>query len=128
MKFHHIGIATKDIDNTLEWVKKHYDIRNISTKVYDKNQNVFLQMVETSDHNIELVSGSTVEKFIKKNITYYHVCYEVEDIYTSIKSFSKSIVISKPTPAILFNNRKVAFLMTPIGIIELLELKENNEN
>lgn len=124
MKFHHIGIATKDIDKTLKWVKKQFEVKHISEKVYDKNQDAFLQMIKTTDVNIELVSGTTVEKFVKKNITYYHICYEVSDIEQAIQSFENSILISKPTPAILFNGNKVAFLMTPIGIIELLEDKE----
>lgn len=121
MKFHHIGIATKNIEKTLEWVSNHFEILNVSNRVYDKNQDAYLQIIETNDINIELVSGNIVEKFIKKNITYYHVCYEVENLETAIKSFDKSILISKPTEAILFENRKVAFLITPIGIVELLE-------
>jgi len=126
MDFHHIGVATKDIDKTLQWVKNQFDVIKISEKVYDKNQDAYLQMITTKDVNIELVSGNVVEKFIKKNITYYHVCYEVIDIDQAIKKFSNSLVISKPTEAILFNNAKVAFLLTPIGIVELLETKEGN--
>lgn len=121
MKFHHIGIATKNIDKTLNWIKKNFEIIQISPKVFDKNQDVYLQMIQTKDINIELVSGKTVEKFIEKNITYYHICYEVDDIYKAIESFDKSIVISKPTPAILFDGRLVAFLITPIGLVELLQ-------
>jgi len=124
MKFHHIGIATKDMDKSLDWITRQFNIKNISQRIYDKNQDAFLQMIETSDVKIELVSGKTVDRFIQKNITYYHICYEVEDIEKSIKSFEKSILISKPTPAILFDERMVAFLMTPIGIVELLEKKD----
>ena len=124
MKFHHIGIATKNIEKTLEWLKNQFQIVNISEKVYDENQDAFLIMVETVDVNIELVSGNIVEKFIRKNITYYHMCYEVNDLNEAIENFKNSILISKPTEAILFNNRKVAFLMTPIGIVELLEAEK----
>lgn len=125
MKFHHIGIATRDIEKSLKWIRNHFNIKNISSKVFDEKQNVFLQMVETSDVNIELVSGKMVEKFTKKSISYYHMCYEVDSIDETIKNFENSIVISRPTPAILFDNRKVAFLMTPIGIVELLEGDKN---
>ncbi len=123
MNFHHIGIATKNIEKTLEWVTEHFQIINISGKVYDENQDAYLQMIETTDVNIELVSGNIVEKLIKKNITYYHVCYEVDNLQEAMKSFKKSIVISNPAKAILLDNRKVAFLLTPIGIVELLEMK-----
>jgi len=121
MQFHHIGIATKDIDKTLDWVCGQFEVVSVSDKVYDKNQDAYLQMIETKSVNIELVSGNVVRKFIEKNITYYHVCYEVDNLDKSLKEFQQSIVISKPTKAILFNNRRVAFIMTPIGIIELLE-------
>jgi methylmalonyl-CoA/ethylmalonyl-CoA epimerase len=125
MKFHHIGIATRNIDKTLEWVSDHFQISTISDKVYDENQDAYLQMVETIDVKIELVSGNIVDKFIKKNITYYHVCYEVNNLEESLKFFKNSIVISNPSKAILFDYRRVVFLLTPIGIVELLEMKKD---
>jgi len=121
VKFHHIGIATQNIDKTLNWLCGQFNVISISNKVYDNNQDACLQMIETVGVNIELVSGNMVKRFIEKNITYYHVCYEVDDLEESIKTFEKSIVISKPVKAILFDNRRVVFLMTPIGIVELLE-------
>ena len=121
MNFHHIGIATQNIDKTLDWLCGQFNVISISNKVYDNNQDACLQMIETVGVNIELVSGNMVKRFIEKNITYYHVCYEVDDLEESIKTFEKSIVISKPVKAILFDNRRVVFLMTPIGIVELLE-------
>ena len=77
-------------------------------------------MIYTKDVNIELVSGEMVKDLVKKKITYYHICYEVKNIQKSIDSFKNSILISPPKEAILFNNKKVAFLYTPIGLIELL--------
>ncbi|CAA6825476.1 MAG: Methylmalonyl-CoA epimerase [uncultured Sulfurovum sp.] len=127
MKFHHVGIATKNIDKTLDWVKTEFNVVSISEKIFDKNQDAYLQMIETTDVNLELVSGNIVEKFIKKNITYYHICYEIDNLEESIKNFSQSIVISKPMEAVLFNNRRVAFLLTPIGIVELLESKKKEK-
>jgi methylmalonyl-CoA/ethylmalonyl-CoA epimerase len=123
MKFHHIGIATNNINKTFEFVKNHFDIVNFTDIIYDKNQNAALQMIYTKDINIELVSGGMVKDIIKKKITYYHICYEVTNIQKSINSFENSILISPPKEAILFDNKKVAFLYTPIGLIELLEEK-----
>lgn len=120
MNFHHLGIATKDIKKTRKWIHRHFTIIHFSDIIYDPLQTAYLQLIETVDTVFELVSGSVVDNFINNNISYYHVCYEVESIEKSIESFEKSIVISPPKEAILFNNRKVAFLMTPIGIVELL--------
>jgi len=123
MKFHHIGIATDNIKKTFEFVKNSFDVIEFTDIIYDKNQNATLQMIYTKDINIELVSGGMVKDIIKKKITYYHICYEVTNIQKFIKEFNNSILISPPKKAILFNNRKVAFLLTPIGLIELLEEK-----
>jgi methylmalonyl-CoA/ethylmalonyl-CoA epimerase len=121
MKFHHIGIATNNIKKTFEFVKNNFNIIKFTDIIYDKNQNAHLQMIYTKDVNIELVSGEIVKDLIKKKISYYHICYEVKDMQEAINNFENSILISPPKKAILFKNRKVAFLLTPIGLIELLE-------
>jgi methylmalonyl-CoA/ethylmalonyl-CoA epimerase len=120
MKFHHIGIATRDLKKSLEFIKKNFDIKDVTDEIFDKNQDATLQMVTTNDINIELVSGHMVEKLIKSNTTYYHICYEVENIFQAIDEFQGGMVISTPKEAILFDNRLVAFLMTPLGLVELL--------
>ena len=123
MKFHHIGIATKDLKSSLEFVQKNFEVLEVSEEIFDENQNATLQMIKTKDLNIELVSGKVVEKLIASKITYYHICYEVEDIYGKIEKFQKNggaMLVSSVKPAILFDNRLVAFLMTPLGLVELL--------
>lgn len=123
MKFHHIGIATKDIKKALKFISQNFEIISKTDEIYDNKQDATLQMIETKDVNIELVSGQVVEKLIKVKTSYYHICYEVDDIYKAIEEFEGAILISSPKEAILFNNRLVAFLMTPLGLVELL-----NEN
>lgn len=120
MKFHHIGIATKNLETSLDFIKNNFEVINISEAIYDKSQNATLQIIETKDVNIELVTGNIVQKIIDMKTTYYHICYEVENIDLAIKNFQSAILISSPKPAKLFQNRLVAFLMTPIGLIELL--------
>jgi len=125
MEFHHIGIATNDIEKTILFVEKTFpNIKNITDIIYDDLQKANLCLITLSDDsNIELVSGEQVSTFLKKNIHLYHSCWEVENIQTTINKYIKagSILISKPKEAVLFNNRKVAFLYTDIGIVELLE-------
>ena len=124
MNFHHIGIATNDIEKCLSFVNDNFEVIASTNTIYDPNQNAELVLITTKSVVLELVSGPLVSEFIKKQQTYYHICYEVDDLDKSIAEFQQSIVISKPTKAILFNNRRVAFIMTPIGIIELLESRE----
>lgn len=120
MNFHHIGIATKSLEKSLKFVQNNFEVINFSEKIYDEKQDATLQMIETKDVNIELVCGKIVEKLIKAKTSYYHICYEVENIYEAIENFQGAILISSPKEAILFDNRLVAFLMTPLGLVELL--------
>tara|TARA_B100000795_G_C22550363_1_gene342280 strand:- start:2 stop:391 length:390 start_codon:yes stop_codon:yes gene_type:complete len=126
MKFHHIGVACKDINQTIDFVQSVFEISTTSSIVFDSNQNVDLcLLIDKFGMNIELVCGKKVEKFIKNKQYFYHTCWEVDDLVKSINHFCKkgAIIISEPKPAILFNNKKVAFLFTEIGIVELLEKK-----
>ena len=126
MRFHHIGIACEDIEVTLAFVKASFDIVNATPVIFDENQNVDLCLLTTRDAtNIELVSGKTVDKFVAKKQFLYHTCWEVDDLQTAIEDLysNGAMLISEPKPAILFDNRKVAFLFCEMGIIELLEEK-----
>ena len=125
MRIHHIGIACKDLSLEIQKIQQIHDVESISNIVFDKNQNANLCLIKINNGiSIELISGKQVENLIKKKISYYHLCYEVDDIEGEIKRLSNAggILMSHPKPAILFENRKVAFLMLSYGIIELLEI------
>jgi methylmalonyl-CoA/ethylmalonyl-CoA epimerase len=128
MIFHHIGIATINIDLT---AKKYnlfgYEI--VSEKIFDPIQNVFISFMEKDGSpRVELVApvnnDSPILNIIKKNGTSpYHFCYEVEDISKEVDRLKKLkfILISKIVPAVAFDNRLVCFLYNnEAGLIELL--------
>lgn len=124
MNFHHIGIATDNIEDSLIELKKHLNIVEVSKIVYDDNQDVNLCMITLKDNaKIELISGKIVEKFLKKKQYLYHTCFSVNDIDKTIKNLLSdgAFLIVPPKNAVLFNNKKVAFLMWNLGMIELLE-------
>ena len=124
MKFHHIGIATEDINKTLEKLKIFFDIKDISKVIYDKNQNANLCMVTLNDGiMLELISGEVVANIVKKRQYLYHTCYSVKNIEKAIKNLldDGAFLVKESKEAILFNNKKVAFLMWDLGLIELLE-------
>ena len=130
MKFHHIGIACDDIETATDFVKNTFHIGDVGKIVFDDNQNVNLRLIKTvCNTHIELVSGVTVARFIKKKQYLYHTCWEVNNIKESIKCFinNGAMLISESKPAILFDYRSVAFLMTDIGIVELLESKDSKQ-
>ena len=126
MKFHHVGVACRNIDEEIANVSKIHQIIKKSPVVFDKEQNAELVLLTLSDGtNIELISGKPVETLLKKNITCYHLCFEVNDIGTEVDRLVKegAFLISPPKPAVLFNNRLVAFLNVSYGMIELLNSK-----
>ncbi len=126
MKFHHVGIACKNIDEEIANISKIHQVIEQSPKVFDKEQNAELILLTLADGTkLELISGKQVETLLKKNITYYHLCFEVDDINTEVDRLVNegAFLISAPKPAVLFNNREVAFLNVSYGMIELLNSK-----
>lgn len=124
MKFHHIGIAVKNIEKELENYKSILDIEITEEIIFDSNQSARLCMLTLKDGTkFELVEGIPVKEYLKKGVQMYHVCYEVLDIDEEIMRLEQkhSIVVSGPSPAVLFKGKKVAFLYTAIGLIELVE-------
>ena len=80
------------------------------------------------DPLIELVAPlgptSPVIGTLKKGAGVYHICYEVKDMTTSIEQMTRKgcYLISGPDPAVAFNHRKIAWLMTRANLlVELLE-------
>lgn len=126
MKFHHVGVACKNIAAEIASICSIHNVAAISATVFDPEQNAELALLTLTDGtHIELIAGKQVESFVKKNITYYHLCFEVDDIHTEIERLTHehALLISSPKPAILFSNREVAFLQVSYGLIELLNSK-----
>ena len=124
-KFHHIGIACKDIERTFHGVRLFLPSEFQYTEVvYDKIINASLQLISINNQAyIELVSGEVVQSFLKKNTKLYHTCFEVPDIevFSSVLADRGHVPVTKLTPAKLFDGRLIQFFMTPIGLTEILE-------
>ena len=124
MKIHHLGIACSNIEEALFGFGKYHTIVKKSDIVYDDLQNAHLCMVTTDlGLDFEFISGDQVARLVKKGISYYHVCYEVDDIVKTINDYvaQGAILISDIKPAILFAGKRVAFLYLSYGLIELVE-------
>lgn len=124
MKLHHLGIATNNFDKCEKFLKTLFTIESKNGPIYDDalKANLLLFKIKEGTY-IELVEGDSVKSIINKGFSLYHQCYEVKDIERTIYKFKESgaNLIIKPTPAVLFKNRLVCFMLTPLGIIELLE-------
>lgn len=126
MKFHHVGVACKNIAEEIRNISTIHQVIEKSPTVFDPEQNAELALLTLADGaRIELISGKQVETLLKKNISYYHLCFEVDDIHAEVERLvnAGAFLISAPRPAMLFNNREVAFLHVSYGMIELLNSK-----
>lgn len=124
MKIHHIGIACKNINKAIKAYSSMYNVESVSDIVHDELQNADLCILKTDTGlDVEFISGEQVASLLKSRINYYHLCYSTEDIEKEISRFEEKgcVVVSELKPAILFGGKRVAFLMTPTGLIELVE-------
>jgi methylmalonyl-CoA/ethylmalonyl-CoA epimerase len=130
LKFHHIGIAVKNFEKSLSYYQRLGYKRLNQDIVRDNLHKVDLILLQHDSHpDIELVSpfdnNSPIGKYLKNSdVAMYHLCYEVDDfdyVVNSLKKEFRVFSVVKPKPAILFNNRLVAFYyLHGIGLIELL--------
>lgn len=124
MKIHHIGIVCKNIEKAVRDYGKLFEIAEQSPIVYDELQKAQLCMVKTKTGlDVEFISGEQVEGLLKQKISYYHLCYTVDNLEQEIMRFEENgaLTISTPKPAILFGGKRVAFLLTKCGLIEFVE-------
>ena len=129
VKFHHYGLAVKTFKDAISF---HKNIGySFSDEIFDKLQNVTVLLCTSEKYpSVELVKpvhgDNPINKYLKKNNEIiYHICYEIDTKYLSINDFfsrNKFFCVSKPKPAVLFNNRLVSFYyLNNVGLVELLE-------
>jgi methylmalonyl-CoA/ethylmalonyl-CoA epimerase len=127
-RLHHIGIFTHDIVQSADVYSK-LGFKLETDIVYDSLRNIYLQMLSNSNYFIELIDAKNNTSFdslrVAKNSIGYHLCFEVEDldfVVSNMVSGGGYKIIDPAKPAMLFNNRRVVFLLNKYsGIIELLE-------
>jgi methylmalonyl-CoA/ethylmalonyl-CoA epimerase len=131
-KFHHLGVAVKDISKSAPIYKDGG--YNVSDIIYDPVQNVNIcWLTKETMPTVELLApvdeSSPICKILEKNgVTPYHVCYVVDNIDAAIADLRKQkyVLVSNPVEAVAIHNCKVAFLHhRNIGLIELVEAPGN---
>lgn len=130
LNFHHIGIFVENLEEGQEILKNLIPIKIITPSVSDNILKVRVQFcIDTSNIRYELVSpfgeNNPVVGILKsgKNIL-NHVAYVVKNVNKEMIRLRKQgcLPLDEPKPAIIFNGKKVVFLLTPMRfIIELIE-------
>lgn len=131
-KFHHIGVAVKDIDATAAVYEQGGYKRSAS--IFDPIQNVNIcWLTKEGMPTVELLAPvdetSPVNKILEKNgVTPYHTCYVVDNIEDAVAQLRKQkyVMVSKPAEAVAFCGSRVCFLFNKnVGLIELVEVPAN---
>ena len=127
-KFHHIGVAVKDIDATAPIYEQGGYMRSAS--IFDPIQNVNIcWLTREGDPIIELVSpvddtSPVCKTFEKNGVNPYHVCYAVQDMEEASMKLRRMryVQVSKPVSAVAFKGSRVAFFFNKaVGLVELVE-------
>jgi len=130
-KLHHIGFVVSSIEESAEAfalsIGATWD-RNI---VFDPSQMVhvtFLQGHNPADPLIELIdpggAESPVSRFLQRGGGLHHLCYEVRDLESHLRSCHSvgTIIIRQPVPAVAFGGRRIAWAITRKRLlVEFLE-------
>lgn len=127
MKFHHIGIACENIDETAShYLPLGYEKGNT---IIDPLQNIKVCFLShPSMPLLEFLApvdeDSPIVDILKKNgTTPYHICYSVSNLNDCISSLRKKqfVIVSKPKIANAIEGNRVAFLYNKaVGLIELM--------
>lgn len=127
-KFHHIGVAVKDLDATAAVYEQGGYKR--SSSIFDPIQNVNIcWLTKDGMPTVELLAPvnekSPVNKTLEKvGVSPYHCCYVVDKLEDAVAELRKQkyIMVSKPAEAVAFCGSWVCFLFNKnVGLIELVE-------
>jgi methylmalonyl-CoA/ethylmalonyl-CoA epimerase len=127
---HHIGIAVWNLESALRNYETLLDYKLIAGPVSDPIQKVSVCFLSRGEEDtvIELVAplgpNSPVDRTLKKGGGPYHICYQVSDINAAISHFIEqgSLLLSGPVPAVAFEMREIAWLMTESNLlVELVQ-------
>jgi methylmalonyl-CoA/ethylmalonyl-CoA epimerase len=124
MHIHHLGVAAGNAEACEQFIRKVHVVTEVRGPVMDPRLKATVRLLQVaSGPAIEIVSGEAVAGLLEKNILLYHTCYETPDLRLAVASMrdAGAMTVIPPTPAILFDGRLVSFLLTPLGLIEILE-------
>lgn len=127
-KFHHIGIACKNIENTANiYVRGGYNNADV---IVDPLQNVNVCLL-TKEHQptIELLSPidetSPICRLLQKvgGVTPYHICYIVPDMGKALADLrdKKYIPVGEPKMSNVFGSSVCFLYHKDIGLIEIIQ-------
>jgi methylmalonyl-CoA epimerase len=132
MKINHLGIATKGIDEALNFWRDALGLENVHTEVVD-DQKVRVAMLPIGESRIELLEptseDSPISKFLeKRGGGIHHIAVEVDDIEASLAQLkAKGMRLIDESARIGAVGCLVAFVHPAAANGVLLELVQTTE-
>ena len=129
LKLHHVGIAVEKIEKA----RDRYELLGYVERtriIHDPTQTAYVQFFNLpgADHYIELVAPDGPQSKLSNAITrkqpLNHLCFVTPDIAGTCSALDGQgwRLISEPTPAVAFDQRRIAWLASPdMLIVELVE-------
>ncbi len=130
--FLHLGIAVGSLEKAIPVYQNLFGYTLRSGPFDDPIQRVrvcFLARQNPSDITLELVAPLGDESPVHRTLTKggnsaYHACYQVDNLDQALEHLAGNgcVIVSKPVPAVAFDNRRIAWLYTPTRqLIEAVE-------
>lgn len=128
LRFHHIGIACRNIDKTKGfYLSMGYEaamvvddpVQHVRVCFLEKEGAPRLELLEPLDD-----TNPVARTLATVGVTPYHTCYEVQDIEAAITELRRErfLTVSGPVPACAMGNRRIAFMFKKDnGLLELVE-------
>lgn len=127
---HHVGYAVPSIaDSLARWRTTlcAVAVRGVYDDPLQGARVAFLEFA-ISPTLIELIeplgAGGPLARFLEKGGGLHHLCFEVDDLDERIRSLKAdgAILVRRPRPAVAFEGRKIAWMLTRERLLtELLE-------
>jgi methylmalonyl-CoA/ethylmalonyl-CoA epimerase len=131
MRLHHLGFVVADIAIAMPGFLRSLGATWDSQIFTDPNQKVKVAFltIRQGDALVELVepdgNDSPVLRFLnEKGGGLHHACYEVGSVEQELSDFRSrgSLIAKRPKPAVAFQGRRIAWVLTPERfLVELLE-------
>ena len=128
--FHHVGIAVRDLSKAIPIYRTLFGYELTAGPFSDPIQNVSVCFLSRGEEDtvLELVAPlgqtSPIYSVLRKGGGPYHFCYSVSNISSAIAYLTEqgSFLISGPVPAVAFEMREIAWLMTAADLlVELVQ-------
>ncbi len=127
LRFHHVGLACKDIE-VERAAHKLLGYADEGSVFVDPRQRIRGCFMVSAGMRIELLQpegeSSPLLPHLSRGIKMYHQAFETDAIETSIEELRRAgaIVTVAPVPAIAFGGRPIAFLMLRTTmLVELIQ-------